>query len=381
MHQLSKEIENNKALVEQELKNGNFSKVGQLQYSVIPKLEEKRKVLAEQSKNHEILKEEVTQEDIAKVISKATGIPLQKLLETEKEKILLLKEELKKRVKGQDQAVELVANAIIRSYAGLKIPNSPIGSFLFLGSTGVGKTEIARSLAYLLFDSEKHLVRIDMSEYQEKHAVSRLIGSPPGYIGHEKGGQLTEAVKNQPYTIVLLDEIEKAHPDVLNIMLQVLDDGRLTDGTGKTIDFKNTIIIMTSNIGSKHIIKGDTEKPMIELKNHFPPEFLNRLDEIVIFNKLDKTVIYQIIDLQIEELNKIIGEKRINLTFSQKALDKIFQDSYSDEFGARPIRKYLQRNVVTLLSEKILNNQIKKNQNILIDVKLNNFVLSSQNKN
>ena len=320
----------------------------------------------------------IDEEDIAKVISKWTNIPISKLIGGEKEKLLNLKDNLKLRVKGQDKALEVISDAIIRSRSGIKDPNRPIGSFIFLGPTGVGKTEVAKSLAYELFDDERHMIRIDCSEYMEAFNVSRLVGAPPGYVGYDEGGQLTEAVRRNPYSIVLFDEIEKAHPDVFNILLQILDDGRITDSQGRLVDFKNTIIIMTSNIGSEYILNNQDNYEMIvfeELKKHFRPEFINRIDEIITFNSLNKEVIYEILEKIILELEMRLNDLNIKINLSDKAKDYIIENSFEPSFGARPIKRYVAKNIETLLANAIIRNEIKANTTINIDVINDKFVI------
>ena len=310
----------------------------------------------------------VTSDDIRGIISKWTNIPISKLESSERDKIINLESNLNKRVKGQEEALKLVSDAIIRSRSGIKDPNKPIGSFIFLGPTGVGKTEVARSLAYELFDDEHHLVRIDMSEYMEKYSVSRLIGAAPGYIGYEEGGQLTEAVRRNPYSIVLFDEIEKAHPDVLNLLLQILDDGRLTDSNGRTVDFKNTIIIMTSNIGSEYILNNEEDKVMNELHNYFKPEFINRIDEIILFKKLSKKVLYEILNKIIKEIENRLKDLNIKIELTSDAKDYFINNGYDEYYGARPLKRLVNRELETIIAKNIINENIKTNSTIEVDV-------------
>ena len=348
-----------------------------LRHGVIPSLEKELENLKSNNKNS-ILSDVVDDESIAKIISKWTNIPISKLVGTEKDKLLHLEENLKKRVKGQDKALHLVSEAIIRARAGIKDPNRPIGSFIFLGPTGVGKTEVAKSLAYELFDDERHMIRIDMSEYMEPHSVARLIGSPPGYVGYDDGGQLTEAVRRNPYSIVLFDEIEKAHKDVFNILLQILDDGRITDSQGRTVDFKNTIIIMTSNLGSEYILDNNEnshEMVMNELRHTFKPEFINRIDEIIIFNSLSKDVVYEILDKIIHEIEHRLDDKKLKLVLTDKAKKYIVDNSYDEKYGARPIRRYVSRNIETLLAKAIIEEKVKFNSTVTIDVQDDKFII------
>ena len=348
-----------------------------LRHGVIPALEKELENLKTNNKNS-ILSDVVDDESIAKIISKWTNIPISKLVGTEREKLLHLEENLKKRVKGQDKALHLVSEAIIRARAGIKDPNRPIGSFIFLGPTGVGKTEVAKSLAYELFDDERHMIRIDMSEYMEPHSVARLIGSPPGYVGYDDGGQLTEAVRRNPYSIVLFDEIEKAHKDVFNILLQILDDGRITDSQGRTVDFKNTIIIMTSNLGSDYILDNEEnshEMVMNELRHTFKPEFINRIDEIIIFNSLSKDVVYEILDKIVHEIEHRLDDKKLKLVLTDKAKKYIVDNSYDEKYGARPIRRYVSRNIETLLAKAIIEEKVKFNSTVTIDVQDDKFII------
>lgn len=346
--------------------NYDLEKAARIKNEILPKLHEKLEDLSKQSKNG-ILSDTVTSDDIAKVISKWTNIPISKVASSEKDKILNLYTNLQTRVKGQDKALKLVSDAIIRSRSGIKDPNRPIGSFMFLGPTGVGKTEVARSLAYELFDDEKHMVRIDMSEYMEKYSVSRLIGAAPGYVGYEEGGQLTEKVRRNPYSIVLFDEIEKAHPDVLNLLLQILDEGRLTDSNGRTVNFKNTIIIMTSNVGSEHVINGEEDKIMGELNKYFRPEFLNRLDEIIVFNKLTKENLGEILDNIVSEIEKRLTDINIKLELTEKAKEYFIENGYDEFYGARPLKRLINSKLETLLATKLINNEILPNSKIKVD--------------
>ncbi len=338
--------------------NYDLETAARLRHGVIPTLEKELEELKKQSENT-LLSDIVTSEDIATVISKWTNIPISKLMSGEKEKLLNLEDNLKLRVKGQDEALKLISEAIIKSRSGIKDPNRPIGSFMFLGPTGVGKTEVARSLAYELFDDEHHMVRIDMSEYMEKFSVSRLIGSPPGYVGYEEGGQLTEAVRRNPYSIVLFDEIEKAHPEVLNLLLQILDDGRVTDSNGRTVDFKNTIIIMTSNLGSEHILDGESDKVVKELHNYFRPEFINRIDEIIIFNKLTKDVIGEILKKIIGEIEDRLIDLNVKIKLSEEAFNYFINNGYDEAFGARPLKRLVSKTLEVLLAKKLINNEVK----------------------
>lgn len=385
-----KQIKNKLETAKSELENyqltGNFSKAGELQYSIIPNLE---KDLVDSEKNNNdnhLLKEDVTNDDIANVVSKWTGIPVNRILSSEKDKLLNLPLILSARVKGQSTALQLVSDALMRSRSGIKDPNRPIGSFVFLGPTGVGKTEVARTLADVLFDSEKNMIRLDMSEFMEKSSVSKLIGSPPGYIGFEMGGQLTQKVREQPYSIVLFDEIEKASSDVLNILLQILDDGRITDSQGKIVDFKNTIIIMTSNLGSQALLENDKNsqiQALNALKQHFRPEFINRIDEIISFNPLDEKVIKEIIKNELDKLlTRVNEEKNYNITYQEEIVERILKDAYDKEFGARPIKRYILHNIETLIAKAILKDELKSNQRnqIGIDEKTDEFILSQKIK-
>ena len=380
VQKLREEIEQANAQMEQAERNYDLNKVAELKYGRIPDLQkqlQKEEEIAEKSKEDGLLRHKVTEEEITKIISKWTGIPVAKLMEGEREKILNLDKVLHKRVIGQDEAVEKVSEAIMRSRAGISDPRRPIGSFMFLGPTGVGKTELAKSLAASLFDDEHNMIRIDMSEYMEKYSVSRLIGAPPGYVGYEEGGQLTEAVRRKPYSVVLFDEIEKAHPDVFNILLQVLDDGRITDSQGRTVDFKNTIIILTSNLGSDYILEGIQENGEISeeakqkvnelLKRSFRPEFLNRLDEIVFYKPLRKNEISKILELLIKDIENRLEDKNIKLELSQKAKDYLIDNGYDEVYGARPLKRFVQKKLETLIARKILSQEILPNTTVKVD--------------
>ena len=371
------EIEKNKFKLEQAENNYDLELAAKLRHGIIPKLEEELSSLQKQNKS-EILSDTIDDESIAAIISRWTNIPISKLVGGEKDKLLNLEDNMKRRVKGQDNAIKLVSNAIIRARAGIKDPNRPIGSFIFLGPTGVGKTEVAKTLAYELFDDERHMVRIDMSEYMESFSVSRLVGAPPGYVGYDEGGQLTEAVRRNPYSIVLFDEIEKAHKDVFNILLQILDDGRITDSQGRTVDFKNTIIIMTSNLGSEHILenKNNSEELINEqLKHTFKPEFLNRIDEIIIFNSLSKDVVYSILDKIISELEYRLSDKKIKVMLTDNAKKYIIDNAYDENYGARPIKRFVSQNIETLIASNIINDNIRFNSTLTVDVDNNEFIL------
>jgi ATP-dependent Clp protease ATP-binding subunit ClpB len=370
----------------------DLNKAAELKYGKLPILESKLKEEEEKIKSSKtdssLLREEVSEEEILEIISRWTGIPLTKLAESDREKLLKIDEVLKERVIGQDEAVSLVSDSIIRARAGIKDPRRPIGSFVFLGPTGVGKTELAKTLAEALFDSEENIVRIDMSEYMEKHSVSRLVGAPPGYVGYEEGGQLTEAVRRKPYSVILLDEIEKAHNDVFNILLQVLDDGRITDSQGRTVDFKNTVIIMTSNLGSQFLlegikddrtfVEGTEDKVMQQLRMHFRPEFLNRIDDIIIFKPLTKNEIRQIVQLTLKDLNKRLNEKNIEIEFTQKAIDETAAEGYDPVYGARPLKRFIQHNIETMLAKMIIRGDIQDGQKVLIDKGDQGFILVNQ---
>lgn len=381
VQKLKEEIEELHNQIQIAQRNYDLNKAAELQYGELPALEKQLQSEEERVKEEkrELVHESVTEEEIAKIIARWTGIPIVKLTESEREKTLHLDQELHKRVVGQDEGVDKVSDAILRSKAGIKDPTKPIGSFLFLGPTGVGKTELAKSLAASLFDDEGNMIRIDMSEYMEKYSVSRLIGAPPGYVGYEEGGQLTEAVRRKPYAVILFDEIEKAHPDVFNVLLQVLDDGRITDSQGRTVDFKNTILIMTSNLGSSHLLEGidengnirpDAETSVLqELHGNFRPEFLNRLDEIIMFKPLTKNNIDRIVDLLITDLNKRLEDKELRLTISDSARRYIVNNAYDPFYGARPLKRFVQKNVETLTARLILQDQVKPQDTIVIDEK------------
>ena len=373
---LNEEIEKVRLEIEAAQRKNDYNKLAELQYGVLPQLEKDRTELQEKAKEHDnnkLLKQEIDSEEIAEIVGKWTGIPVSKLMQGEKEKILNLAKYMKERVIGQDDAIETISNTIIRSRAGLKDPNRPIGSFIFLGPTGVGKTYLTKTLSLNLFDDENNIVRIDMSEYMDKFSVTRLIGAPPGYVGYEEGGQLTEAVRRKPYSVILFDEIEKAHPDVFNVLLQLLDDGRLTDGKGKVVDFKNTIVIMTSNIGSEIILEdpqlSDTTKEAVldEMKHRFKPEFLNRIDDIIIFKSLGKDSVKNIIKLILEDINHKLKEQFIKVEFTDSALDFIVNEAYDPAYGARPLKRFVQKDIETNLSKMILSNEIPENSTILID--------------
>ena len=369
-----REIEQARFELEQAENKYDLETAAKLRHGTIPKLERELGEFNALEKN-KLLSDTVTVDDIAKVISKWTNIPISKLVSSEKEKLLNLKENLGKRVMGQDEALQLVSDAIIKSRSGIKDPNRPIGSFIFLGPTGVGKTEVARSLAYELFDDERHMIRIDMSEYMEKFSVSRLIGAPPGYVGYEEGGQLTEAVRRNPYSIVLFDEIEKAHPEVLNLLLQILDDGRVTDSNGRTVDFKNTIIIMTSNLGSEYILEGQDEKVIQELQHHFRPEFINRIDEVIVFKKLEKHVLSHILDKIIREIESRLKDLYVKINLTDNARNYFIENGFDEYYGARPLKRLVGRSLETILAKMIINNEIKYGNELIVDIVNNKIVI------
>ena len=375
---INTEIEKVKLQIADAQRKNDYNKLAELQYGKLPALEKQRADEEEKAKNqnpsaNKLLKQEIDSEEIAEIVGKWTGIPVSKLLQGEREKILHLAEQMMKRVIGQDEAITTISDTIIRSRAGLKDPNRPIGSFIFLGPTGVGKTYLTKTLAFNLFDDESNIIRIDMSEYMDKFSTTRLIGAPPGYVGYEEGGQLTEAVRRKPYSVILFDEIEKAHPDVFNILLQLLDDGRLTDGKGKVVDFKNTIIIMTSNIGSEIILEDPQvseptkEAVLNEMKHRFKPEFLNRIDDIIVFKALGKESVKNIISLILEEINDKLKEQYIKIEFTDKALDYIVNEAYDPAYGARPLKRFVQKDIETNLSKMILSNEVPENSTVVLD--------------
>ena len=374
---IKQKLEKAKFDLEQAENDYDLENAAILRHGTIPKLEKELENLRKRSEN-KLLSDVVEADDIAKVIAKWTNIPISKLMSSEKEKLLHLEENMKKRVMGQDQALKLVSEAILKSRSGIKDPNRPIGSFLFLGPTGVGKTEVARTLAYELFDDSRHMIRIDMSEYMEKFSVSRLIGSPPGYVGYEEGGQLTEAVRRNPYSIVLFDEVEKAHPEVLNLLLQILDDGRVTDSNGRCVDFKNTIIIMTSNVGSEHILEGKSELVTAELTHYFKPEFINRIDEVIVFNALDKDSISKILDKIIGEIEERLNNLHLKITLTDAARHNLVEDGFDVHFGARPLRRTVSRMIESKLANMIIKGEIKENDEIIVDFINNEFVLKKK---
>ncbi|WP_270485812.1 ATP-dependent chaperone ClpB [Blautia massiliensis (ex Durand et al. 2017)] len=390
LQKLREQIEDINKQIQKAKQNYDLEKAAELQYGELPKLQQQLEVEEKQVKESDrsLVHEAVTDDEIARIISRWTGIPVTKLTEGERTKLLGLEDELHKRVVGQDEGVRLVTDAILRSKAGIKDPTKPIGSFLFLGPTGVGKTELAKTLAATLFDDEQNMVRIDMSEYMEKYSVSRLIGAPPGYVGYEEGGQLTEAVRRKPYSVVLFDEIEKAHPDVFNVLLQVLDDGRITDSQGRTVDFKNTILIMTSNIGSPYLLDGIDEKGdikpeaqeqvMNDLRGHFRPEFLNRLDEIIMFKPLTKDNVGKIVDLMVKELSDRLADQELSLELTDAAKQMVVDNGYDPVYGARPLKRYLQNYVETLTAKKILSGDVHAGDTIVLDVRDGEFTVSTK---
>jgi ATP-dependent Clp protease ATP-binding subunit ClpB len=357
-------------------RKGDFAKAGELAYATIPDLEKKLKAAEEQSSN-KMMEEAVTESHIAQIVSRWTGIPVDKMLAGERDRLLQMEAELGRRVVGQQEAVEAVSTAVRRARAGLQDPNRPIGSFLFLGPTGVGKTELTKALAAYLFDDEHAMVRLDMSEYMEKHSVSRLIGAPPGYVGYDEGGALTEAVRRRPYQVVLFDEVEKAHPDVFNVLLQVLDDGRLTDGQGRTVDFKNTLIIMTSNLGSEFLVNLGENQDVDEVRDQvmgvvraaFRPEFLNRLDDIILFHRLKRANMNAIVDIQIERLKKLLVDRKIEIELSDAARNELANKGYDPAYGARPLKRVIQKQLQDALAEEILGGTIKDGDSVKVDVK------------
>ena len=393
LQKLREQIEDVNKQIQKAKQNYDLEKAAQLQYGELPKLQQQLEIEEKSVKESDrsLVHEAVTDDEIARIISRWTGIPVTRLTEGERAKLLTLEDQLHKRVVGQDEGVKRVTDAILRSKAGIKDPTKPIGSFLFLGPTGVGKTELAKTLAENLFDDEQNMVRIDMSEYMEKYSVSRLIGAPPGYVGYEEGGQLTEAVRRKPYSVVLFDEIEKAHPDVFNVLLQVLDDGRITDSQGRTVDFKNTILIMTSNIGSPYLLDGIDEngeiKPeaqsqvMDDLRGHFRPEFLNRLDEIIMFKPLTKSNIGKIVDLMVSELDKRLADQELSLELTDAAKDQVIENGYDPVYGARPLKRYLQKYVETLAARKILSGDVHAGDTLVLDVQNGEFIVTVKDGN
>ena len=375
--QKKKELENLRFELDQAENKYDLERAAILRHGEIPRVEKELEALNKVEKN-KLLSDTVTENDICNIIAKWTNIPVTKLLSSEKEKLLALEDNMRKRVMGQDEALKIVSDAILKSRSGIKDPNKPIASFMFLGPTGVGKTEIARTLAYELFDDESHMVRIDMSEYMEKFSVSRLIGSPPGYVGYEEGGQLTEAVRRNPYSIVLFDEIEKAHPEVLNLLLQILDDGRITDSNGRTVDFKNTIIIMTSNLGSEYVLEDQKELVMNEVKNHFRPEFVNRIDEIVIFNALSKEAIDKILDKIIAEIENRLKNIDLHIELTKNAREEFIEKGYDVNFGARPLKRLVGRTLEVDLSKLLIEGTIKEHDTVIIDYQNDQFTIEKK---
>ena len=386
---IKEELDKRRTELEQSQRRGDYARAGELAHAVIPELEKKLKGIEGQEAKAAMVEEAVTPAQIAGVVSRWTGVPVDKMLEGEREKILNMELALAKRVIGQDEAVHAVATAVRRARAGLQDPNRPIGSFMFLGPTGVGKTELTKALAAFLFDDESALLRIDMSEYMEKHSVARLIGAPPGYVGYEEGGALTEAVRRRPYQVILFDEIEKAHPDVFNVLLQVLDDGRLTDGQGRTVDFKNTLIVMTSNLGAEFLADprqpmgfgkpGETDKVLSEeeayglvmdaVRRHFRPEFINRIDEIVVFHRLKREQMAQIVDIQMQRLQKLLADRKITLMLDDQARTWLANKGYDPVYGARPLKRVIQKQVQDPLAEQVLNGTVKDGDTVLVSVR------------
>ena len=392
VQKLREEIEQVNAQIEKAQREYDLNRAAELKYGRLPQLqrelEEEEKIAESEKQRRTLLRDKVTEEEIARIVARWTGIPVAKLMEGEREKLLHLDEVLHQRVIGQDEAVEKVTEAILRSRAGIANPARPIGSFLFLGPTGVGKTELAKALAQALFDDEKNMVRIDMSEYMEKYSVSRLIGAPPGYVGYDEGGQLTEAVRRRPYSVVLFDEVEKAHPDVFNVLLQVLYDGRITDSQGRTVDFKNTIIILTSNLGSQAIIEGiDAQGNICEearaqvdglLRRQFRPEFLNRLDEIVFYRPLTKDEIFSIVDLQMADLNRRLADKQLTAVLTPAARQYVVDQGYDPVYGARPLKRFLQRKVETLIARKLIADEVAPRSELIVDYDGNELTLAAE---
>jgi ATP-dependent Clp protease ATP-binding subunit ClpB len=390
---LREELEHVRQEAEQAERSYDLNRAAELRHSTLPELERRLEMeeeqLAAKQGDRPLLKEVVTEEEIADIVSRWTGIPVSRLLEGEREKLLRLDEILHERVVGQNEAVRLVADAILRARSGIKDPRRPIGSFIFLGPTGVGKTELARTLAAALFDTEENMIRLDMSEYQERHTVSRLVGAPPGYVGYEEGGQLTEAVRRKPYSVVLFDEIEKAHPDVFNALLQILDDGRLTDAQGRTVDFRNSVIIMTSNIGSDYLMEGVTpdgeikpdarDRVMGELRRHFRPEFLNRVDDIVLFKPLTESEIERIVELMLDDLRSRLADRRISLEVTASARRFIAEQGFDPVFGARPLRRFIAHEVETRIARALLGGDIQDGATITVDVRDGEFTVEYEN--
>lgn len=382
LNQLKKKLEEYQSQVDRFQMDGEFLKASKLLYSEIPNIKNQIESLEKTfAKDNYLIHDSVTANDVSEVISKTTGIPLDKLMENEKTKLVNLKNELAKRVKGQDQAIQVVADAIIRARAGINDPNRPIGSFLFLGPTGVGKTELAKALAFALFDSEKAMVRFDMSEFMEKHSVSKLIGAPPGYVGYENAGELTEAIRRRPYSVILLDEIEKAHPDVLNLFLQVLDDGQLRDSQGREVNFKNTIIIMTSNIGGSLILENKKDEAINELNKYMKKEFINRIDEVVVFNPLDQKILQDIINKFLNDLKLRLNNNDLKVEFSKDLNQLIIKNAYDPVYGARPIKRFIQKEIESLIAMQIVENKLNKNHPILIDVKKDKIIIKQLKPN